>query len=1158
MILRLDIRYSRAPTNVGPTLVWRPRRFVGLLAAIVLSLLGSQAWGQPERTPRVRFRDSIVAIPPGSSAVTVGQRPARISRATLTAEETAAPMDFELMLAMRNFSELSARVARRELISREEMDAKYFPLPADYDAIASWLTAQGFTITHEFPTRLSVFAQGPVNRVADVFQVTFARVAADGDEFTSAITAPSLPTALAPALLGIDGLQPHLRAHKFTAPLSAVPNSLTSNSPPYTPAQILTAYGANTTNLTGAGETIAIVIDTFPANSDLVSFWSQCGIGQSIANIQEVQVISGSLTGIDATEATLDAELASGLAPAATVRIYATTDLESQHLSAAFQQILADLPSQPGLHQLSLSFGSGESESSPGQLNHEAQVFASLAAGGVTVFASTGDGGSNPNLNSNPVSYDPSAPLQPEWPADDPSVTGVGGTTLFLDPSTGAISSESAWSVARTGSGGSGGGVSSVFARPSWQTGPGVLAGAMRLIPDVSAVGNPNTGCFIVLHGSSSKNYGGTSVSAPIWASLCAMLNQGRAATGQQPLGLLGPSIYPLIGTTALRDITGGTNGAYTAGFGYDLVTGVGTPVFGQLAQAFDAVAFPPAITVQPVSETVSPRQNATFSVTANGNPPPVFQWQREPMGSSTWTNLNDTATYTGSGTASLTVNSVTAAMSGDSFNCVVTNSVGSALTLPAVLVVANPLVVTTLAGLASSSGSAGGTGSAARFNDPADLAADRSGNVYVADANNHTIRRITPVGAVTTMAGQAGVSGSTDGTASVAQFNHPTGVSVDAPGNLYVADTDNDTIRKVTPAGGVTTIAGLAGRTGSADGTGSAALFSSPSDVAVDSAGNLYVSDTLNHTIRMITPAGAVTTIAGLAGASGSADGAGSAARFFAPEGIAVDGSGNLYVADTDNHTIRKITATGVVSTLAGWAGSSGSSDGIGSGARFFYPADVTIDGTGNLFVIDTDNHTIRQITSVGVVSTVAGQAGTSGNADGTGTSARFNYPTGIGADASGNLFVADTNNQTIREAVPQSAPVIQTQPQSQTVTAGANVSFSVAATGTPAPSYQWSFNGAAIFGATSPGLMLQSVQTSNAGYYTVTVYNSLGVVASNPATLTVNAVVSQPSSSGTSGGGGGGGAPSLWFFGLLTLTYGLRRRALMLRGLLFAGKGR
>jgi hypothetical protein len=297
------------------------------------------------------------------------------------------------------------------------------------------------------------------------------------------------------------------------------------------------------------------------------------------------------------------------------------------------------------------------------------------------------------------------------------------------------------------------------------------------------------------------------------------------------------------------------------------------------------------------------------------------------------------------------------------------------------------------------------------------------------------------------------------------------------------------------------------------------------------------------------------VTTFAGLAGVSGSADGAGNAARFFAPEGIAVDGSGNLYVADTDNHTIRKITATGVVSTLAGWAGSSGSSDGIGSGARFFFPADLTIDGAGNLFVIDTDNHTIRQITSAGVVSTVAGQAGTSGSADGAGTSARFAYPTGIGADASGSLFVADTNNQTIRKAVPQSAPVIQTQPQSQTVTAGANVSFSVTATGTPAPSYQWSFNGAVIFGATSPELMLPSVQTGNAGSYTVTVFSSLGVVASTPATLTVNAVVSQPSSSG---GGGGGGAPSLWFFSLLTLTGGLRRRAWILRGLSFAAKAR
>jgi len=1064
-------------------------------------------------------------------------------------------MDFEMMLTMRNFSELSARVSRGELISREEMDAKYFPLPADYDAITNWLIAHGFTITRQYPVRLSVFAQGPVSRVAEVFQVSFARVAADGAEFTSAITAPSLPTALAPALLGINGLQPHLRAHKHTASVSAL-----SNSPPYTPGEILTAYGANAANLTGTGQTIAIVIDTFPATSDLQAFWLLCGISP-VRNVpQEIQVVPGSLTGIDATEATIDAELTSALAPAATVRIYATTDLESNHLDEAFQKILTDLPQQPGLHQLSLSFGNGESVSPPSWLQHEAGVFASLAGAGVTVFASTGDGGSNPNLNASPVSYSSSAALQPEWPADDPNVTGVGGTSLFLNPTTGAISSESGWSVTGNGSGGSGGGISTVFSRPipNWQTGQGVPAGTMRLVPDVSAVGDPNTGCLIVFQGSSSTMYGGTSVSAPIWASFCAMLNQARAAGGQQPLGVLGPSIYPLIGTAALNDITSGTNGYYKAGVGYDLVTGVGTPNVGQLVQALATPAFAPAITVQPVTVTVSPKLTAAFSMTATGNPPPTYQWQREPAGTSTWTNLSDNTTYSGSATANLTVYSVTTTMSGDSFNCVVTNSAGSVTTLPAVLVVANPLVVTTLAGLAGSSGSDDGTGSSARFNDPADLTADSAGNLYVSDANNHTIRKITPAGAVTTLAGQAGVSGSSDGAASTAQFNHPTGLSVDSTGNLYVADTDNDTIREITPAGVVTTIAGLAGSAGSADGAGSAARFNSPSDVAVDSAGNLYVADTLNHTIRMITPAGSVSTLAGLAGVSGADDGTGGDARFFAPEGIAIDGAGNLYVADTDNHTIRKVTATGVVSTLAGWAGSSGSNDGIGAGARFAYPADVTVNSAGNLFVIDTDNHAIREITPAGVVSTVAGLAGTSGSADGTGTAARFYYPTGIGADASGDLYVADTNNQTIREAVAQSAPVFQTQPQSQTVAAGSNVSFSVMATGAPAPIYQWFINGVAIAGATSATLTLNNVQPANAGSYTATAFNSSGIVTSNPATLTVSGTVSQPSSSGSGGGGGGGGgAPSLWFLGLLPLTYLIRCRALKPRGLPFLAKG-
>ena len=286
--------------------------------------------------------------------------------------------------------------------------------------------------------------------------------------------------------------------------------------------------------------------------------------------------------------------------------------------------------------------------------------------------------------------------------------------------------------------------------------------------------------------------------------------------------------------------------------------------------------------------------------------------------------------------------------------------------------------------------------------------------------SSNNTIRKITPAGVVSTLAGLAGSSGSADGTGSAARFCYPYGVAVDGSGNVYVADTDNYTIRKITPAGVVSTLAGLAGSSGSADGTGSAARFDYPYGVAVDGSGNVYVADSGNNTIRKITPAGVVSTLAGMAGSSGSADGTGSAARFNYPTGVAVDGSGNVYVADTGNNTIRKITPAGVVSTLAGTAGSSGSADGTGSAARFYYPYGVAVDGSGNVYVADNDNYTIRKITPAGVVSTLAGLAGSSGSADGTGSAARFYYPYGVAVDGSGNVYVADTDNDTIRKITP------------------------------------------------------------------------------------------------------------------------------------------
>jgi len=358
------------------------------------------------------------------------------------------------------------------------------------------------------------------------------------------------------------------------------------------------------------------------------------------------------------------------------------------------------------------------------------------------------------------------------------------------------------------------------------------------------------------------------------------------------------------------------------------------------------------------------------------------------------------------------------------------------------------PYTFTTLAGRAGGVGSANGTGSAARFNLPPGVAVDSAGNIYVADQSNETIRKVTPAGVVTTLAGLAGAAGSADGTNRGARFDFPCDVAVDSAGNLYVADLFNQTIRKVTPVGtnwAVTTLAGRAGSTGSTDGTNGAARFDYPNGLTVDSAGsNVYVADTLNFTIRRVTPAGTnwvVTTLAGRAGAAGSADGTNGAARFNFPSDVAVDSAGNLYVTDNSS-LIRKVAPVGtnwVVTTLAGWAGAAGSKDGTNGAARFNFNAagfgygGLAVDGVGNLYVGDYGNNTIRKVTPIGtnwVVTTLAGRAGSAGSTDGTGSAALFNSPTGVAVDSAGNIYVTDQSNDTLRKGFPASsvpAPILQ-----------------------------------------------------------------------------------------------------------------------------------
>ncbi|MGA2082747.1 MAG: NHL repeat-containing protein [Holophaga sp.] len=330
--------------------------------------------------------------------------------------------------------------------------------------------------------------------------------------------------------------------------------------------------------------------------------------------------------------------------------------------------------------------------------------------------------------------------------------------------------------------------------------------------------------------------------------------------------------------------------------------------------------------------------------------------------------------------------------------------SPSSALNLPSA-------TVSTYAGIA-----VGTSNTPPMFQAPTSVAVDGSGNVYLADTGNHVIRKITQDGVVATLAGTPGQQGSADGPGQSALFNGPNGIAIDTLGNLYVADSGNSTIRKITPGGMVSTLAGTSGQLGSADGTGPDASFWWPFGVAVDGSGAVYVADTSNSSIRKITAGGVVSTFAGTADKAGSADGQGTAATFSSPHSIVIDSSGNLFVADSGNNNIRRITPSGVVSTVAG-TGVRGCDDGPGIVATFFNPAGLALDGAGNLYVADPLNEVIRKITPAAYVITIAGMPSQLGSTDGPVLAATFFHPSGVAVDGSGNIYVADTLNGTIRK---------------------------------------------------------------------------------------------------------------------------------------------
>jgi hypothetical protein len=329
--------------------------------------------------------------------------------------------------------------------------------------------------------------------------------------------------------------------------------------------------------------------------------------------------------------------------------------------------------------------------------------------------------------------------------------------------------------------------------------------------------------------------------------------------------------------------------------------------------------------------------------------------------------------------------------------------------------------IVSTLAG-SGQSGFVNGTGAAASFAVPNSMVLDASGNLYVNDYGNNVIRKVTPAGVVTTFAG-SGQAGNNDGVGIAASFNGPYSVAIDPGGNIYVAEWANNDIRKISPSGAVSTFAGALSY-GYTDATGTAARFYHPASIACDNLGNLYVFDDYNNHIRKITSGGLVSTFVGT-GTAGKADGTGTSAQVGNVSGMSTDAANNVYMAESLYNTIRKINPAGVVTTIAGRGDSDNlfDADGVGTQASFAGPNDVASDKFGNLFVVDNavGGATVRKITPAGVVTTIAGIPNTQGSTDGPGHQATFGGPAGIVVAPSGVIYVCDWSNDNIRVLTPQ-----------------------------------------------------------------------------------------------------------------------------------------
>lgn len=540
------------------------------LTAVMLSISPAQQPAQP--TGRKVFKNSVIPLPPS------GLSPQGLVVNASSHDRKQDKMDVLFSLAIPNEAraKLQEKVLKGEVVDPKELANEYAPKAEDVARLSKWLKEQGFEILHTNPERTSVYVRGTVAQLEKSLDVKMVRVTKNAQTYNAAQNAPSLPNEIAQGVQAVIGLQPFRQATKnvrqFHQPSSPpAPTPSIANAPPYLVKEVLKAYEADNLGVTGQGQTIAILIDRFPVDTDTAHFWSKNQLPTDANRVVKINVKNVTLPPPDDGEESMDVQWTSGIAQGAQVHVYASGTLEFVDLDRALDRILADATADPSLRQVSISLGLGEQFLSPdgtldGEISIENDKFLSLAGIGVNVFVSSGDGGSNPDG----FGHSGGGTSQTEWMSSCPNVVAVGGTALYL-ASTGEINSELGWP-------GSGGGWSLVFARPPYQNQPGMPVGQKRAVPDVSALADPITGVYVCVNGI-DKQIGGTSLSAPVWAGFCALINEARIKANKPRLPFLNPRFYELMGSDCFHDIVGGaTNGAFEAIPGYDMVTGIGTP----------------------------------------------------------------------------------------------------------------------------------------------------------------------------------------------------------------------------------------------------------------------------------------------------------------------------------------------------------------------------------------------------------------------------------------------------------------------------------------------------------------------------------------------------------------------------------------------------